>query len=115
MSASGRMGGAATAMLDVISRLDLTEEQRGELDAIREDHKEREKALIEKISGAAERLQEIQQQQMEADQILSDLNGHLATANMDAANRAEELLTVEQRRRLIREGAHVMMPMQQVQ
>ena len=115
MSAPGRMEGAATAMLDGISRLDLTEEQRAELDAIREDHKEREKALIEKISVAAERLQEIQQQQMEADQTLSDLKGHLATANMDTANRAEELLTAEQRRRFIRGGAHVMMPMQQAQ
>jgi len=49
------------------------------------------------------------------DQTLIDLKGHLATANMDAANRAEELLTAEQRRRFIRGGAHVMMPMQQAQ
>ena len=115
MSAPGKLEGAATAMLDGISSLDLTEEQRAELDAIREDHKEREKALIEKISVAAERLQELQQQQMEVDHTLNDLKGHLATANMDAANRAEELLTAEQRRRFIRGGAHVMMPMQQAQ
>jgi hypothetical protein len=31
---------------------------------------------------------------------------------MDAANRAEELLTAEQRQRLISGGAHVMMPEQ---
>jgi hypothetical protein len=37
---------------------------------------------------------------------------HLVTANMDAANRAEELLTAEQRQRLISEGAHVMTPAQ---
>jgi hypothetical protein len=106
-------GGPATAMLDVISRLDLTDEQRGKLDAIRDDLQTREAALIEKITVTAKRLRELQQQHMDADQTLKDLNGHLATANMDAANRAEELLTGEQRRQLVRGGAHITMPTQQ--
>ena len=113
MGAPGTIGGPATAMLDVISRLDLNEEQRGSLDAIRDDLETREAELIEKITVAAKRLRELQQEHMEADQILKDLNGHLATANMDAANRAEELLTAEQRRQLVRGGAHVMMPTSQ--
>jgi F0F1-type ATP synthase membrane subunit b/b' len=100
-------------MLDVIARLDLNNDQRGALDAIRDDLKTREAELIEKITVAAKRLRELQQQHMEADQTLKDLNGHLATANMDAANRAEELLTAEQRRQLVRGGAHVMTPTQQ--
>ena len=106
------MAGPATAMLDVISRLDLTADQRAELDAIRNDLNKREKELLDKIAVAAERLQKLQQEHIEADQRLNDLNGHLGTANMDAANRAEELLTVEQRQRLISGGAHVMMPEQ---
>ena len=109
---SGPQGGPATAILDIIATLDLTEEQHGELDAIREGLNKREKELIEKIVVAGEKLQKLQQQHIEADQSLSDLNGHLATANMDAANRAEELLTAEQRQRLISGGAHVMMPEQ---
>ena len=109
---SGPQGGPATAILDIIATLDLTEEQHGELDAIREGLNKREKELIEKIVVAGEKLQKLQQQHSEADQSLSDLNGHLATANMDAANRAEELLTAEQRQRLISGGAHVMMPEQ---
>jgi len=112
MDDPGMMGGPATAMLDVISRLDLTADQRAELDAIRNDLSKREKELLDKIAVAAERLQKLQREHIDADQSLNDLNGHLATANMDAANRAEELLTVEQRQRLISGGAHVMMPEQ---
>jgi chromosome segregation ATPase len=108
MDDPGMMGGPATAILDVIASLDLTEGQRGKLDAIREDLNKREKELVEKIAVAGEKLQKLQQQHIEADQKLSDLNGHLAMANMDAANRAEELLTAEQRQRLISGGAHVM-------
>jgi Spy/CpxP family protein refolding chaperone len=98
--------------LAVISSLDLTEEQRDKLNAIQEDFNKREKGLVEKIAVAGEKLQKLQQQHIEADQSLRDLNGHLATANMDAANRAEELLTAEQRQRLISGGAHIMMPAQ---
>ena len=112
-SGPGTKGGPATAILDVISNLDLTAEQRGQLDAIREGLNKREKELVEKIAVAGEKLQKLQQQHIEADQSLRDLNGHLATANMDAANRAEELLTAEQRQRLISSGgAHVMTPAQ---
>ena len=109
---SGPQGGPATAILEVIASLDLTEEQRDKLDALQEEFNKREKELIEKIAVASEKLQKLQQQHVEADQSLRDLNGHLATANMDAANRAEEMLTAEQRRRLISGGAHVMMPAQ---
>ena len=105
-------GGPATAILEVIASLDLTEEQRDKLDALQEEFNKREKELVEKIAVAGEKLQKLQQQHIEADQSLRDLNGHLATANMDAANRAEEMLTAEQRRRLISGGAHVMMPAQ---
>ena len=109
---SGPQGGPATAILEVIASLDLTEEQRDKLDALQEEFNKREKGLVEKIAVAGEKLQKLQQQHIEADQSLRDLNGHLATANMDAANRAEELLTAEQRQRLISGGAHVMMPVQ---
>ena len=105
-------GGPATAILEVIASLDLTEEQRDKLDALQEEFNKREKELVEKIAVAGEKLQKLQQQHIEADQSLRDLNGHLATANMDVANRAEELLTAEQRQRLISGGAHVMMPAQ---
>ena len=108
---SGRSG-PATAILEVIAGLDLTEEQRNKLGALQEEFNKREKELVEKIAVAGEKLQKLQQQHIEADQSLRDLNGHLATANMDAANRAEELLTAEQRQRLISGGAHVMMPAQ---
>jgi hypothetical protein len=108
---SGRSG-PATAILEVIAGLDLTEEQRNKLGALQEEFNKREKELVEKIAAAGEKLQKLQQQHIEADQSLRDLNGHLATANMDVANRAEELLTAEQRQRLISGGAHVMMPAQ---
>jgi predicted secreted protein len=98
--------------LEVIAGLDLTEEQRNKLGALQEEFNKREKELVEKIAAAGEKLQKLQQQHIEADQSLRDLNGHLATANMDVANRAEELLTAEQRQRLISGGAHVMMPAQ---
>jgi DNA-binding protein H-NS len=104
------MGGGAAAMLNAIARLELTEEQRSKLETIREDLNERQKELFDKITSAGRKLQQLHQEQMEAGQTMSDLNGHMAQANMDAANRAEELLTVEQRQRLIGSGAHVMAP-----
>ena len=103
-------GGPAMAMLDAVGRLDLTNEQRAKLDAMRADLNIRQKALLEKIAAATEKLQEVSREQVLTSQGLSDLRGHLMFANMDAANRAEEMLTKEQRQALVNGSAHVMTP-----
>jgi hypothetical protein len=103
-------GGPAMAMLDAVGRLDLTDEQRAKLDAVRADLNRRQKELLEKIAVATSKLQKVSQEQVLAGQGLSDLRGHLMFANMDAANRAEEMLTKEQRQALVSRSAHVMTP-----
>jgi hypothetical protein len=106
--AEAAAGGPAMAMLDAVGRLDLTAEQRAKLDAIRADLNRRQKDLLEKIAAATENLQQVSHEQVLANQSLSDLRGHLMFANMDAANRAEEMLTKEQRQTLVNSSAHVM-------
>ena len=106
----GPEGGPAMAMLDAVARLDLTAEQRANLDAVRADLNRRQRQLLQKIAAAGAKLQEISQQQVRASRGLSDLKGHLLYANMDAANRAEEMLTDEQRQVLMSAGVHVTMP-----
>jgi hypothetical protein len=110
---SGPEGGPAMAMLDAVARLDLTAEQRAELDALRTDLNRRQKELLDKIAVAASKLQETTQEQVRASRGLSDLRGHLIHANLDTANRAEEMLTNEQRHALMSAGAHVMTPEQE--
>ena len=109
---SGPEGGPAMAMMDAVARLDLTPEQRTKLHELRTDLTHRQQELLEKISAAASKLQEITKEQVRASRGLSDLRGHLMHANLDAANRAEEMLTDEQRQTLMSAGAHVMTPEQ---
>jgi Spy/CpxP family protein refolding chaperone len=106
----GHMGGPAMAMLDAIAQLDLTSEQRKKLDALKTDLQQRQQALLGKIAEASEKLREVSRQQSLATRNLSDLRGHMTMANMDTANRAEEMLTPEQRQTLMRRGAHTMTP-----
>jgi hypothetical protein len=103
-------GGPAMAMLDAVGRLDLTDEQRATLDAVRADLNRRQQELLEKIAAASSKLQAVSREQTMTSQRLSDLRGHLMFANMDAANRAEEMLSNEQRQALVRSSAHVMTP-----
>jgi Spy/CpxP family protein refolding chaperone len=98
------------AMLDAVGRLDLTDEQRAKLNAVQADLKRRQQELLEKIAAASSKLRMVSHEQALAGQSLSDLRGHLMFANMDAANRAEEMLTKEQRQALVRNSAHVMTP-----
>ena len=109
---SGPEGGPAMAMMDAVARLDLTPEQRTKLHELRTDLTHRQQELLEKISAAASELQEITKEQVRASRGLSDLRGHLIHANLDTANRAEEMLTDEQRQTLMSAGAHVMTPEQ---
>jgi hypothetical protein len=108
--AGAAAGGPAMAMLDAVGRLDLTAEQRAKLDAIRADLNRRQKELLDKIAAETSNLQQASKQQVQASQTLSDLRGHLMFANLDAANRAEEMLTKEQRQTLVNTSAHVMTP-----
>ncbi len=110
MGGPGVMSGSGTAMLDGIARLDLSDEQRATLNAIRADLNRRQQELMKRIAAAGDKLHKLYQEQMRARRTISDLNGHVMQANMDAANRAEELLTDEQRERLISAGSHVMTP-----
>ena len=109
---SGPEGGPAMAMMDAVARLDLTPEQRAKLDELRSDLARRQQQLLEKITAAASKLQELTQEQMRVSRGLSDLRGHLIHANLDTANRAEEMLTDEQRQALMSAGVHVMTPEQ---
>jgi Spy/CpxP family protein refolding chaperone len=109
---SGPEGGPAMAMMDAVARLNLTAEQRAKLSELRTDLTHRQQELLEKISVAASKLQEITREQARASRGLSDLRGHLIHANLDTANRAEEMLTDEQRQALMGAGAHVMTPEQ---
>ena len=109
---SGPEGGPAMAMIDAVARLDLTPEQRAKLSELRTDLTRRQQQLLEKISAAASKLQQITKEQVRASRGLSDLRGHLIHANLDTANRAEEMLTDEQRQALMSAGAHVMTPEQ---
>jgi hypothetical protein len=103
-------GGPAMAMLDAVGRLDLTDEQRATLDAVRADLNRRQQELLKKIAAASSKLQAVSREQTMVSQRLGDLRGHLMFANMDAANRAEEMLSEEQRQALVRSSAHVMTP-----
>jgi hypothetical protein len=102
--------GPTMAMLAVIAQLDLTTEQRQNLDALKTDLVQRQQELLEKIAKASAKLQESSREQALARRDLSDLRGHLMMANMDAANRAEEMLTQEQRQTLMMRGAHIVTP-----
>jgi len=98
------------AMLDAVGRLDLTSEQRTKLDAIRADLNRRQQELLEKIATTTAKLQEASREEMLTSQRLGDFKGHLMFANMDAANRAEEMLTKEQRQILVNGAFHVRTP-----
>jgi hypothetical protein len=103
------------AMLDSVGRLDLSDEQRRRLEAIRSELEGRQQALLDRMRATTIELQQATQQQHRARQDLGDLRGHLMFANMDAANRAEELLTDEQRESLMSAGGHVMTGTEQPQ
>jgi hypothetical protein len=100
------------AILGTVAKLDLTDDQRTKLNTIRSELKQRQSELLEKIAVASLELQKTSKEHFRASQSLSDLKGHLMFANMDAANRAEEMLTDEQRQSLMRGGSHVMTPEQ---
>jgi Spy/CpxP family protein refolding chaperone len=105
-------GGPAMAMLKGVAKLDLTSDQRTKLDAIRADLRQRQKMLLARIAAASSKLQRVSREQAMTSRTLSDLKGHLMFANMDAANRAEEMLTDEQHKTLTSWGSHVMTPEQ---
>jgi hypothetical protein len=109
---SGPSGGPAMAMLDAVGRLGLSEEQRNKLDAIRSELRQRQQDLLNRINAETSEFQNASQRQHRARQNLRDLKGHLMFANMDAANRAEEMLTDEQRESLMSGGGHLMTPQQ---
>ncbi|MGD2073881.1 MAG: hypothetical protein PVG38_02975 [Gammaproteobacteria bacterium] len=115
MGSAGASGGPAMAMLDSVGRLDLSDEQRRRLEAIRSELEGRQQALLDRMRATTIELQQATQQQHRARQDLGDLRGHLMFANMDAANRAEELLTDEQRESLMSAGGHVMTGTEQPQ
>jgi len=102
--------GPAMAMLDAVARLDLSAEQRAKLDELRTDLNRRQTELLEKIAAATAKVQQVSQEQLRASRGLSDLRGHLLHANLDTANRAEEMLTDEQRQTLMSGGGHIVTP-----
>jgi hypothetical protein len=103
------MGGPGAAMLNSIGAMNLTSEQRSQLDSIREQLRTRQQELAEKLRAEGEKMRKLQEEQLRLRQTLTDLQGHMMQAVMDAANRAEELLTEEQRQAMIDRGRHVMM------
>jgi septal ring factor EnvC (AmiA/AmiB activator) len=105
----GAMGGPGTAMLNTIGAMDLTNEQRSELNTIREELQTRQQELADKLRAEGEKMRKLQEEQMRLGQTLTDIQGHMMQAAMDAANRAEELLTEDQRQAMINQGRHVMM------
>jgi hypothetical protein len=105
----GPMGGSPMAMLGAIGTLDLSDEQRGKYDAINQDLHKRMQEIADRMNTESEKLRKLQEEQMNIGRTLNDLRGHMLQATLDAANRAEELLTDDQRRALINQGGHVMM------
>jgi hypothetical protein len=103
------MGGPGAAMLYSIGAMELTREQRSQLDTIREQLQTRRQELAERLRAEGEKMRKLQEEQLRLRQTLTDLQGHMMQAIMDAANRAEELLTEEQRQAMIDQGMHVMM------
>ena len=112
MRGPGSLPGTATGMLDAIARLDLDEEQRARLEGIRRELNRRQQELMKRIARTSEKLHELYHAQMKASQTIKDLNAHVRQANTDAANRAEELLSDEQREALVNAGSHSTMPQQ---
>lgn len=105
----GAMGGPGSAMLNTIGAMDLTNEQRSQFNAISGQLQARQQELMDKLRADGEKMRKLQEEQMRLGQTLTDLQGHLMQATMDAANRAEELLTEDQRQAMIDQGRHVMM------
>jgi predicted transcriptional regulator len=98
------------AMLSAIEAIDLTDEQRSKFDALSTGLNTRLQEIMGKINAESEKMRKLQEEQMRLGKTLTDLRGHMMQAIMDAANRAEELLTDEQRQALIGQGGHIMMP-----
>jgi hypothetical protein len=107
---AGPMAGSPMAMLGAIGALDLNKEQRSKYDAINQDLNKRMQEITDRMNAESEKLRKLQKEQMSIGRTLNDLRGHMLQANMDAANRAEELLTDEQRQTLVNQGRHFMMP-----
>jgi hypothetical protein len=105
----GAIGGPGAAMLNTIGAMDLTGEQRSQLNTIREQLQARQQELADKLRAEGEKMRKLQEEQMRLGQTLTDIQGHMMQATMDAANRAEELLTEDQRQAMIDQGRHVMM------
>jgi hypothetical protein len=106
---AGPMGGSPTAMLGAIGTLNLSDEQRSKYDAIHQDLNSRMQEITDRMKAESEKLRKLQEEQMRIGRTLNDLRGHMYQATMDAANRAEELLTDEQRQTLLNQGNHFMM------
>jgi hypothetical protein len=105
----GPMGGSPMGMFNAIGTLNLTSEQRGKYDAINQELNKRMQEITDRMNSEAEKLRKLQEEQMRIGRTLYDLRGHMLQATMDAANRAEELLTDEQRQTMINQGRHIMM------
>ena len=105
----GPMGGSPMAMFNAIGTLDLTDEQRSKYDAINKDLNKRTQEIADRMNAESAKLRNLQEEQMRTGRTLNDLRGHMLQATMDAANRAEELLTDKQRQQMIDQGRHIMM------
>ena len=105
----GPMGGGPMAMFNAIAASDLSDDQRSKLDALRKGLNTRLQEIMGKINAESEKMRKLQEEQMRLVKTLTDLRGHMLQATMDAANRAEELLTDEQREAMIAQGRHIMM------
>jgi hypothetical protein len=105
----GPGGGSLSAMFNAIGAMDLSDEQRSKYDAISKELNKRRQEIMTKIDAEAKKMRTLQEQQMQVGKSLTDLRGHMMEAMMDAANRAEELLTDEQRQAMVAKGRHIMM------
>jgi hypothetical protein len=101
---AGPMGGSPMAELGAIGALDLSDEQRSKYDAINQDLNKRMQELTDRMNSEGEKLRKLQQEQMRIGRTLGDLRAHMLQAGVDAANRADELLTDEQRQSMYNQG-----------
>jgi hypothetical protein len=101
---AGPMGGSPMAALGAIGALDLSDEQRSKYDAINQDLNKRMQEITDRMNSEGEKLRNLQAEQMRIGRTLGDLRAHMLQATVDAANRADELLTDEQRQSMYNQG-----------
>ncbi len=105
----GPRGGYPMAKFNAIGAIDLTDEQRGKFDALRKELNTSVQEIMGKIRAENEKMRKLREEQMRLGKTLSDLKGQMMQATRDVANRAEELLTDDQRKATIDQGRPTMM------